>query len=94
MPRYFFHTDGSAPFHDATGVDLADDDAAWSQAVVAFGELLRDIDGKLPDGEEITITVVDEAGRPIATLRFAGERSRAPMRDGVGGAAGMPHEHP
>ena len=46
MPRYFFHVSGVATFDDPVGVDLRDDAAAWSMAVVSCVELLKDLGGR------------------------------------------------
>ena len=71
MPLYFFQISGS-PL--ATGVELVDDDAAWSLAVTSTGEALRDLDGELADRAEIVATVQDEAGRIVVKLRVFGEK--------------------
>ena len=71
MPLYFFQISGS-PL--ATGVELIDDDAAWSLAVTSTGEVLRDLDGELADRAEIVATVQDEAGRIVVKLRISGEK--------------------
>ena len=41
MPRYFFHSLNGHTDHDVDGVELPNDDAARSQAVIYAGELLR-----------------------------------------------------
>lgn len=76
MPRYFFHLTGSTSFIDKDGIELADEDAAWSEAVSSCGHLLQDIDGRLPERSEITLRVADEGGQHVATLRFIGRRQR------------------
>lgn len=76
MPRYFFHLTGHTSFVDKEGVELIDDDDAWSTAVSSCGDILRDIDGRLPERSEITVRVADEGGRHVATLRFIGRRER------------------
>lgn len=74
LPRYFFHTGGAAPFSDSVGLNLEDDDAAWSNAVRYMGELLQDIDGKMPDRALLEVIVADEENRTVITLRIAGDR--------------------
>lgn len=77
MPRYFFHISGLSTFNDTVGAELKDVSAAWSVAIVSFGEILMDIDGKMPDRSEIRITVKDEDERVVAVVRFTGERDLA-----------------
>lgn len=76
MPLYFFHIAGSPLSEKAEGVELPDDDAAWSLAVTSTGELLKDLDGRLPDRTEIVATVVDETGRIAVTLRISGRKGK------------------
>jgi hypothetical protein len=45
MPRYTFT---ASPDRFPVTVDLRDDNAAWKEIVEYAGEMLRDIDGKLP----------------------------------------------
>jgi hypothetical protein len=70
MPRYFFHIHDSRDIPDRDGVDLPDLKAVRGEAIRAAGEMLRDIDGAF-SGEEWTMQVTDEAGRPVHTLRFS-----------------------
>lgn len=74
MPRYFFHVAGVAPFTDTEGLDLPDDNAAWSSAIQSFSELLRDIDGEMPPSAEIVTMVAGYDNRTMITLRFAADR--------------------
>ncbi|KQT52475.1 MULTISPECIES: DUF6894 family protein [unclassified Aureimonas] len=74
MPRYFFHVSGVSLFTDTLGAELANDAEAWSAAVVSCGELLQDIDGKMPDRAEVRVTVKDDTDRLVAVVRFTGER--------------------
>lgn len=74
MPRYFFHVSGPRHYSDHDGVELADDDAAWSVAVISMGELIDDLNGKLPDRAELVTKVADASGSTLMTLRFQGER--------------------
>lgn len=75
MKRYFFHVGGAVPFEDRIGIELDDDDAAWSNAVRSMGELLDDLDGKMPNRAAIITVVANDAGEPVITLRFTGERN-------------------
>lgn len=74
MPRYFFQVSGTVSHMDREGRELDDFQTAWSLAVSSTGELLRDIDGKLPNHAEIRTTVTDEEGVVLISLRFTGEK--------------------
>ncbi|MCK1302091.1 hypothetical protein IVB33_15745 [Bradyrhizobium sp. 24] len=65
MPKYFFHVHNVAPSADDQGEELADDAAAWREATSYAGALFKDIDGKFRPGQEWSIEVTDEAGKPI-----------------------------
>ncbi len=78
MPRYFFETSGAAPHADREGRDLANDRAAWSLAISSTGELLRDLDGELPDHAEIRMTVTNDRGRALIILDFSARWIGAP----------------
>lgn len=65
MPRYFFHVHNVAPNKDEEGEDLPDDEAAWHEATSYAGALLKDVDGKFRPGEEWSLEVANEAGKPI-----------------------------
>ena len=78
MPVYVFKwSDDEVPTH----VDLSDDDAAWSEAVITLGLVLRDIDGSLPAPSDLGLSVEDESGRMVATMNVHAERGGP--RDGA-----------
>jgi len=68
MPRYFFHVLDGRAYIDKEGTDLKSVDEAEQQAVVAAGEIIRD--GNFT-GEEWSMSIVDEAGNIVRTLRFS-----------------------
>lgn len=70
MPRYFFQTSGAVIHVDHEGRDLPDIRSAWSMAIVSTGELLRDVDGGLPDHAHIVTTVTDADGQIVISLHF------------------------
>ncbi|ALN75336.1 hypothetical protein [Aureimonas sp. AU20] len=74
MPRYFFQVSGDTLHVDREGRLLDDDEAAWSLAITSTGELLRDIDGRMPSRAEILTTVTNERGAALISLRFTAER--------------------
>jgi hypothetical protein len=70
MPRYVFST----PFSIAREeVELSDDQEAWAQAVTYMGELLKDIDGGLPERTEWKLSV-REGGRAVAEIEVAARK--------------------
>lgn len=77
MPRYFFQVSGDMLHADREGRLLADDAAAWSLAISSMGELLRDLDGHMPDKASILTTVTNEEGAALISLRFTAERHGA-----------------
>jgi len=71
MPRYFFRLINSLNTEMKNeGLDLPDKEAAWTEATVACGELLKDLDGNLRPGDKWQMTVKDEAGAEIYQLEF------------------------
>jgi hypothetical protein len=77
MPRYFFHlTMNGRVTPDQSGTVLPDVRAARSQGISACGEMLKDLDGKLPAFAEWRMDVVDHAGQTVLTFRFS-EDARA-----------------
>jgi hypothetical protein len=73
MPRYFFnvHHEGLRP--DTEGEELPDNEAAWHEATVVAGDLLRNMDRKFQPGQEWRIEVTDERRNPIYILRVYAE---------------------
>ena len=74
MPRYFFHVRNGKDLPDTEGSELPDLNAARTEAIKASGEMLRDNKGGADfwSGHDWTMTVVDDKGGTILTLRFAG----------------------
>jgi hypothetical protein len=69
LPRYFFSTTHEEQHHDhEEPVDLPDDRAAWSEATIACGEILRDIDGKLKPEQRWRMDVNNEDHELIFSL--------------------------
>jgi hypothetical protein len=66
-----------------TEANLGDDNTAWSEAVSSIGQLLRDVDGKLPPHGLLTLDVFDEGGALVASISVDAVRriqtSRAPQ---------------
>ena len=72
MPRYFYNLPGSPTPDDKVGVLLAGPEEARSQAVVAAGEMLKDIDGGFWSGPEWRMHVTDHEGSTVCMLRIEG----------------------
>ena len=74
MPRYFFHLiRNDQAGLDNDGLTLRNNQAAWEEATMAFGEMIRTIDGHLQPGAGWQMEVTDEAGKRIYRLRFIAE---------------------
>lgn len=81
MTRYFFQVSGTTSYVDREGRELPDENAVWALAITSTGELLRDIDGGMPDHAEIRMTVVDEDARVVITLTFTADRHGSAVGD-------------
>lgn len=53
------------------GEDFPDDEAAWREATVYAGQLLKDGGGRLRPGQEWALEVADEAGKPIFNIHVS-----------------------
>jgi len=53
---------------------LADDEAAWRSATLYAGEVMKDIDGKFRPGQEWSLEVTDEAGKPIYFINIGSRK--------------------
>lgn len=74
MPEYIFrirHHDRGLD-HD-TKIDLPDLKAAWHEATVTAGQLLKDLDGSLSAKTEWTVQILDDKSKPIRTIRILTE---------------------
>jgi hypothetical protein len=71
VPRYTFT---APPDRFPITVDLRDNRAAWKEMVEYTGEMLRDIDGELPSNTDWEISVANEGGQPVTTIRIQAQR--------------------
>jgi hypothetical protein len=79
MPRYFFTVlDGHRSELKNEGLELADHRAAWAEATVACGELLRDLDGRLKPGDRWSMQVQDASGADLYLLEFRTQQFSTP----------------
>ena len=73
LPRYFFNVTDGADSPDSEGIVLPDLAAARTQAITTAGELLRERGGSFWTGTEWRMTVLDQAGTTVCSLRFIAE---------------------
>ena len=74
MPVYHFNVFHDAASHDHDGVELPDKDAAWKQATLVAGEMIKDIDGRLKPGHDWHMEVTDEFENPLWELHVKVEK--------------------
>ena len=74
MPRYFFHIRDGQDFPDAEGTELPDRSAVRGEALQAAGEILKGTKGtgEFWAGDDWIMSVQDEHGGSVLTLRFSG----------------------
>lgn len=70
MPHYVFKVEGEAA---TDRILLADDNEAWKQLVTFAGELMRDIDGRMPNDTDCEIAV-REGTRRVGSVKFIARR--------------------
>ena len=72
MPRYLFKAFATrSPPPDVQGEDLPDDEAAWREATLYAGQLLKEGGGRLRPGQEWALEVADEAGKAIFNIHIS-----------------------
>lgn len=82
MYRYFFHIHGSRDYVDTDGVELADLEAARTEALRIIRELM--IDNAMDDlwsGGECVMTVTDDAARNLFSIRLSTAQRTGPGCD-------------
>lgn len=70
MPTYFFNVMNVAPGPDQVGEVLENDEAAWKEATVTANAILSDLDGKFRPGQEWSLQVTDDAGKPLYDINI------------------------
>jgi len=75
MPRYFFNVSHERSNLDTEGEELRDKHAAWLEATMIAGELLRDVNGKLKPGQDLQLEVTDEFRNRLYMIRISAEES-------------------
>jgi hypothetical protein len=75
MARYYFNIrHGNDLFEDDHGSEHVTQHDAWSEAVRACGEMLRDLNGKLQVGQEWRLEVTKEKHEIVFVLRALAEK--------------------
>jgi hypothetical protein len=75
MARYFFNIRyGERLFDDDEGSEHDAHEQAWEEATKASGEMLRDLDGRLRDGQEWRMEVTNEASAVVFVIRINAEK--------------------
>ncbi len=77
MQRYFFHVHDGIQQLDREGVELSGHAEAHSQAVVAAGEMLKDVVGHFTRGNW-SMRVLDETGDVVSDIVIAIKRKKPP----------------
>ena len=79
MPRFFIHTNNPLErgVQDDEGVEFASIHEAKCQSVVYAGELLRDVAEKFWDDADFELTVTDENGLILFSMRVVGVEAPA-----------------
>ena len=72
MARYYFHTECGGHFTDTDGEDLPNRTAARTMAADIIGQRLRDGSEVFWGTEPWTMTVTDESGVILFTIRING----------------------
>ena len=73
--RYFFIVPDGVTISDDVGIELADDNAAKSEAIDASAEMMSSLGLRFWEGGSWQMQVLDETGREVLTLHFRGEIS-------------------
>jgi hypothetical protein len=71
VPLYFFHIHDGSYRSDNVGTTLATDHEARTEALIAAGEILRDLGRAGWHGIDWSMNVVDEGGTRICELKFS-----------------------
>ena len=78
MSRYFFHIQDDVQHIDREGIDLDGPAKAQSEAVIAAGEILKDLDGHFTRGNW-NMRVLDDKGDVVSDILIAVKRLKPPV---------------
>jgi hypothetical protein len=71
--HYFFSITGQVDSQDEEGIEFATDREARDQAIISFGEILRDLGGALEVGQPLAMEVTDAMRRRVLRLRLVSD---------------------
>jgi hypothetical protein len=74
MPRYFFNIHGERASVDEAGEELCDQHAAWREATLIAGEMLRDGCAELRPGHGWELEVTDESRKSLYVISVHARR--------------------
>jgi hypothetical protein len=80
MARYYFHVHDGIDMPDDEGTDFVDDGAARAAAIVAAGEMLRDLGIKYWEHSDWSMEVTDQVGATVCKLDLCSTRDRGGTR--------------
>jgi hypothetical protein len=74
MTAYTFRiTHEASEIEHETTLDLPDLHAAWEEATITAGHMLKDLDGDLKPKTEWAVQILDDSGNLIRTIRIVTE---------------------
>jgi hypothetical protein len=74
MPKYFFvFRQGDQTSHHSDEMEFPDIGAVQLEAIKSTGKMLRDLNYAIEAGSELRMEVVDEARKPLFSLRVIAE---------------------
>ena len=74
MPLYFFDIHHDKTDIDLEGEHLTDQHAAWKEATVVAGDILKNLDGKLKPEHDWRMEVTDEFRNILFVLHIAARK--------------------
>ncbi len=85
MPRFFFHTNNPAErmVQDDEGMEFSSVHEAKCQAVAYAGQLLRDVAETFWNDADFELTVTDDQGLILFTMRVVGTEAPAVRSHGL-----------
>ncbi len=76
MPVYHFEVHDGGVGTTTSGEELANDEKAWTEAIIFAGEVLKDIDGRLRPGDGWELRVTDRDRTPVFLIEISTKKLR------------------
>jgi hypothetical protein len=76
MPVFFFNINHTHRDLDEYSLELPDNEAAWREATMTAGELLKEVDGKFRPGQDWVLEVTDDNQKPVYVIRIIGREMK------------------